>query len=77
MIITSRGRPVARLVGLREEDIEIRPPSRRANYADAKHNEKVFRLLRQIWKIKPDKGKTWISQQHHDASLHDSDRTSR
>jgi prevent-host-death family protein len=69
VIITSRGRPVARLVGLRQEDIEIQR-SCRINYADARQKEKAFRLLDQIWKIKADKGKHWVSQKHHDATLY-------
>lgn len=70
VMITSRGRPVACLIGLHPDDIEIRPRSRRTDYADEKHRQKVFRLLGRIWKIKPDKGKHWVSQEHHDAALY-------
>ena len=70
VVITSRGRPVACLIGLHEDDITIRPRNRQANYADEKQKKRVFRLLGQIWKMKPDRGKTWISQEHHDIALY-------
>lgn len=69
VVITSRGRPVACLIGLHQDDIQIRPRSR-ADYADEDYRRRVFRLLNRISKIKPDKGKRWISQQQHDAVLY-------
>jgi prevent-host-death family protein len=70
VIITSRGRPVACLIGLQPGDIAIRPHVRRRDYADDRYKQEVFRLLAGIWKIKPDKGKKWISQEHHDQVLY-------
>jgi prevent-host-death family protein len=70
VIITSRGRPVACLIGLQAEDIAIRTRSRRCDYSDDKFRENAFRLLGRIWKMKPDKGKKWISQEQHDAVLY-------
>jgi len=69
VMITSRGRPVACLIGLHPDDIQIRRRGR-AEYADEKYRQRVFRLLDQISKIKPDKGKRWVSQEHHDAVLY-------
>jgi len=69
IIITSRGRPVACLVGLQPGDLAIRPSVGR-NYSQEKHRQEAFRLLAGIWKMKPDKGKTWISQEHHDVVLY-------
>jgi prevent-host-death family protein len=70
VIITSRGRPVARLIGLLAGDMAIRPQVRRQNYADHRYKREVFRLLAGIWKIKPDKDKKWVSQEHHDLVLY-------
>ena len=69
VMITSRGRPVACLIGLHPDDIQIRRRGR-AEYTDEKYRQRVFRLLDQISKIKPDKGKRWVSQEHHDAVLY-------
>ncbi len=70
VMITSRGRPVACLIGLHPDDVLIRPRGRRADYADEKYRQRVFRLLERIWKLKPDRGKQWVSQEHHDAILY-------
>jgi prevent-host-death family protein len=69
VMITSRGRPVACLIGLHPDDIQIRPRDR-ADYADEKYRQRAFRLLDRISKLKPDKGKRWVSQEHHDAVLY-------
>ena len=66
VIITSRGRPVARLVGLQPDDLSVRPGIRGPDYADDRQRQEVLLLLARIWKIKPDKGKTWILQNRHD-----------
>lgn len=68
VIITSRGRPVACLVGIHPRDIAIRPRVRRN--ADDKQKRELCRLLAGIWKLKPEKGKKWISQEHHDLVLY-------
>jgi prevent-host-death family protein len=70
VMITSRGRPVACLVGLNADDIQVRPRSGGVGDFDEKKRQKMFRLLDRIWKVKPDKGKQWVSQEHHDAVLY-------
>ena len=69
VMITSRGRPVACLIGLDQDDIQIRRRGR-TDYDDEKYRQQVFRLLNRISKIKPDKGKRWVSEQQHDAVLY-------
>jgi len=68
VIITSRGRPVACLVGIHPADIAIRPRVRQ-NTGD-KQKRELSRLLAGLWRLKPDKGKKWISQEHHDLVLY-------
>jgi len=68
VVITSRGRPVACLVGIHPRDIDIRPRVRRNG--NDKQKRELSRLLADIWKMKPDKGKKWISQEHHDMVLY-------
>jgi hypothetical protein len=29
----------------------------------------MFLLASRLWRLKPEKGKTWVSQEHHDAIL--------
>jgi prevent-host-death family protein len=70
IVITSRGRPVACLIGLHPDDIEIRPRSRRADYSDPKFRQKALQRLARIWKLKPEQGKKWISQLRHDDVLY-------
>ncbi len=70
VIITSRGRPVACLIGLQPGDLSVRPGIRRRGYADDRQRQESLRLLARIWKIKPDKGKKWISQAEHDLVLY-------
>jgi prevent-host-death family protein len=68
VIITSRGRPVACLVGIHSGDILIKPRVRPST--DDKQKRELSRLLARIWKLKPDKGKKWISQEYHDLVLY-------
>ena len=70
VLITSRGRPVARLVGLRDGDLMLRAGRKTLTAADKK---RMFRVLRRIWKIPPDPGKKWISQEFHDQVLYGGD----
>ena len=70
MIITSQGRPVASLIGLQAAGMSTRPKVRRRDYADDRYKLEAFLRLAEIWKIKPDKGKQWISQEHHDLVLY-------
>ena len=72
VLITSRGRPVACLVGVTEDDVVVLPRSRpRARRMTASQKKKMFRLAARIWKMKPEKGKKWISQEYHDQVLYD------
>ena len=68
VIITSRGRPIACLVGIHPRDIAVRP--RVGRNGDNKQKRELSRLLAGLWKLKPDKGKKWISQEHHDRVLY-------
>jgi antitoxin (DNA-binding transcriptional repressor) of toxin-antitoxin stability system len=76
-MITSRGRPVACLIGLQPDDKKTRSRGRLASYAGDQHRQSMFRRLARIWKMKPDKGKQWISQEHHDAALYGEPRPAR
>jgi prevent-host-death family protein len=62
VVITSRGRPVARLVGMGERTLTP---------ADKK---RMFRVLSRIWKLKPEKGKTWVDNRLHDQVLYGGDK---
>src|SRR5450631_1851373 len=72
VIITSRGRPVACLTGIRPGDITIRSRARSGNYADAQYRREALRTLAAISKAKPDKGKKWVAQEDHDLVLYTS-----
>ena len=69
VIITSRGRPVACLVGLQPGDVSVKVQVRR-DKTDDRYKREVSRLLAQIRRLKPEKGKKWISQENHDAALY-------
>jgi len=69
-MITSRGRPIACLIRLDEHDLRIRPNHRGLDYANEHHTREAVRLLERIWKVKPDKGKNWISAEDHDRALY-------
>lgn len=70
VIITSRGKPVACLIGIRPEDISIRPRKQVGDYSDEGYRKKALRILATFKKAKPDKGKTWVSQDEHDRVLY-------
>jgi prevent-host-death family protein len=70
VIITSRGRPVACLIGIRPEDISIRPSTQSGDYADEAYRKRAMRILATFKKAKPDKGKKWIAQKDHDRVLY-------
>src|SRR5258708_182662 len=69
VIITSRGRPVAWLVGLQTGDVSVKGQGCPAK-TDDRYKREVSRLLAQIRRLKPEKGKKWISQENHDAALY-------
>jgi prevent-host-death family protein len=71
VIITSRGKPVACLIGIRPEDVSIRPSARSGDYADESYRKRALRILATFKKAKPDKGKKWIAQKDHDRVLYD------
>jgi prevent-host-death family protein len=70
VIITSRGRPVACLIGIRPDDISIRPRSKSGDYADEEYRKRAMRILATFKKAKPDKGKKWIAHEDHDRVLY-------
>lgn len=71
VIITSRGKPVAFLVGIRPEDVTIRAPKPLAgDYSDERYRKAALRTLASIKKGQPDKGKKWISHEEHDLVLY-------
>ena len=55
---------------IQPNDITIRPRARSGNYADPAYRKEALRLLDAICKLKPDKGKQWVSQEEHDAVLY-------
>ena len=69
VVITSRGKPVAYLVGIRPRDITIR----RFSVIERQRRE-LSRLLDDLWKMKPEKGKKWISREHYDKVLYDEEQ---
>jgi prevent-host-death family protein len=71
VIVTSRGKPVACLIGIHPEDVSIRPRTRIAgDYSDERHRKRALRILATFKKAKPDKGKKWIAQEDHDRVLY-------
>jgi prevent-host-death family protein len=71
IVITSRGKPVACLIGIRPEDISIRPRKQSVgDYSDEGYRKRALRILATFKKAKPDKGKKWISQEDHDRVLY-------
>jgi prevent-host-death family protein len=72
IIITSRGKPVACLIGIRPEDISIRRRKQVAgDYSDESYRKRALPILATFKKAKPDKGKKWIAQEDHDRVLYD------
>jgi len=70
VIITSRGKPVACLIGIRPEDIRVRPRAKSGDYSDEHYRQRALRILGTFKKAKPDKGKEWIKQEEHDRVLY-------
>jgi prevent-host-death family protein len=71
ILITSRGKPVACLIGIRPEDIAIRLRKRLiGDYSDERYRREALRTLASIKKGKPDKGKKWVSHEDHDRVLY-------
>lgn len=70
VVITSRGRPVARLVGMTENDLILKKGRRTLTAEDKK---RMFRVLRRIWKIEPEPGKKWVDNRLHDQVLYGGD----
>ena len=71
VIITSRGKPIARLIGLHSSDILIRLRARSGDYSDETYRKQALRALSAFdKKVKPDKGKRWIAQEDHDLVLY-------
>ena len=65
IVITSRGRPLACLVGILARDIRVRP--RMARNGDSEQKRELSRLLAGIWKLKPTKARSGcehVSDQH-------------
>jgi prevent-host-death family protein len=72
IVITSRGKPVARLVGIHPDDISIRPREPNVgDYSDEAYRTRALRILATFKKVKPDKGKKWVAQEDHDRVLYD------
>ncbi len=70
VIITSRSKPVACLVGIRPEDVAIRPRGKSGDYSDEHYRQRALRILATFRRAKPDKGKKWIAQEDHDLALY-------
>ncbi|MBI3694703.1 MAG: type II toxin-antitoxin system prevent-host-death family antitoxin [Acidobacteria bacterium] len=69
VVITSRGRPVACVVGVQEDGRASTAP-RKEGALSQREKDRMFKLAARIWKIKPERGKKWISQQYHDRVLY-------
>jgi prevent-host-death family protein len=71
IVIASRGKPVARLVGIRPEDISVRPRKPLVgDYSDEQYRRQALRTLAAIKKGKRDKGKKWVAHEDHDRVLY-------
>ena len=70
VIITSRGRPVAYLIGIRPNDVSIGSRRPIGDYADERYRKEALRVLATFKKAKPDRGKKWIAQADHDRVLY-------
>ena len=60
---------MARLVGLTERDLIVLSAGTRRSLS-LQDKKKMFLLASRLWRLKPEKGKTWASQEHHDAVLY-------
>ena len=70
VIITSRGKPVAFLIGIRPEDVTIRSRAKSGDYSDERYRQRALRILATFRKGKPDKGKKWVTQEEHDRVIY-------
>jgi prevent-host-death family protein len=70
VIITSRGKPIAYLIGIHPGDITVRPRARSGNYADEQYRKAALRTLAAFRGANPDKGKKWVRQEDHDLVLY-------
>jgi len=70
IVITSRGKPVACLIGIHPGDVSIRPSPKSGDYSDEHYRRRALRILATFEKAKPDKGKKWIKQKDHDRVLY-------
>jgi len=70
IVITSRGKPVACLIGIRPEDVSVRPRAQSGDYSDENYRKRALRILATFKKAKPDKGKKWVAQEDHDRVLY-------
>ena len=71
VLITSRGRPVACLTRVTEDDLTLGSvAAQRRTVLDEREKKKMLRILSRIWKLKRERGKKWISQEHHDQVLY-------
>lgn len=70
IVITSRGKPVACLIGIHPEDISVRPRAQGGDYSDESYRKRALRILATFKKAMPDKGKKWIAQEDHDRVLY-------
>ncbi len=70
VIITSRGKPVARLIGIRREEVTTRPRAKTGDYSDERYRRRALRILATFEEGKPQKGKKWITHEEHDRVLY-------
>ncbi len=73
VMITVNGHPVACLLRLDPQGRPVLTGSRQdGTRLSPQQKKRMLALAARIWKIKPGKGKKWISQQHHDEVLYGS-----
>jgi prevent-host-death family protein len=71
IVITSRGKPVACLVGIHPDDVATRPRKPIiGDYSDERYRRQALRTLASIKNGKPDKGKKWVSHEDYDRVLY-------
>jgi prevent-host-death family protein len=71
ILITSRGKPVACLIGICPDDTTVRRrKSIVGDYSDESYRKRALRILATFKKSKPDKGKKWIEHEGHDRVLY-------
>src|SRR5262249_11862244 len=69
VLITSRRRPVACLVGVTGKELAVLPRRSRRGLS-LQDKERIFRIASRLWKLKRDRGKKWVSQRNHDQVLY-------